>query len=278
VANETNDLSSGTGDRPEGNGTVKRHFGGGGNSRREGLTTTGTAVTSAATTTQARATKYPEEIVAHNDRGSQVTEDYRALRTSLMAAGPQGRFSFLVTSAEPGEGKTVTCLNLAMVLAERTDRTTVVVDANFRNGRLSKLLKAADGPGLAELLRGEASLAQAVQATAYPNLFCIPTGRARRADEKVSQLFTPELANIVDDLRRQYDHVLFDTPAVHTAPDAGIIGAAAVDAMMVVKMYKTRRESFGKAIRLLRGANVRVAGVILNERKFFIPNAVYHSL
>ena len=238
MANETNDHSDSMSGRPEGNGKVKRHFGGGGNSRSrrktdgmmtgetgtgfgEGLTTTGTA-TSAATMTQARATRYPEEIVAHNDRGSKATEDYRALRTSLMAASPQGRFSYLVTSAEPGEGKTITCLNLAMVLAERADRTTVVVDANFRNSRLSKLLKTADGPGLAELLRGEASMAQAVQATAYPNLFCIPTGRARRESERVSQLFTPELANVVDDLRSQYDHVLFDTPAVHSAPDCDI--------------------------------------------------------
>lgn len=302
MANEPNDLNNAGNDRPNGNGEVKRHFGTNGNSgpsqpdetvpldsgaedptmfldEESGAFDTVRQPAPVATATgTAPRVRYSDLIVAHNDRGSQVTEDYRAVRTSLLAASPQGRFCYFVTSAEAGEGKTLTALNLGMVLTERSDRVTVVVDCNFRNGRMSEMLRAPDAPGFGELLRGEVGLNEVVQPTAYPNLFYIPTGRVRRSDEQASQLFAPALRNVVDDLRRQFDHVLFDTPAVHTSPDASIIGAAGVDGLMVVKMSKTRRESVAKAIRILRGSNVRVAGVVLNERKFFIPNAVYHNL
>ena len=243
--------------------------------RPYGTNATGMETTSGAPA-PSRPPKYDETVVAHRDRGSMVTEEYRSIRQQLMAACPEGRFGYFVTSASGGEGKTVTCVNLAMVLAERTDRKTVLVDATMGSGKLSSLLNAPSEPGLVELLHGQATLEQATQPTAHANLSYIPAGKADKGQH--GELLAPQLADLVGELRRQYDYVLFDTPAIQASPNASIVGGAGLDALFVVQMYKTRRESIARALRSLGGSNITIGGMILNERKSFIPGAVYRNL
>jgi len=252
-----------------GTGEIKRHFG------ATGMTGTSTEIIDTQMTPP-RPAKYSELLIAHSDRASTVTEEFRAVRSQLLATAPDGRFGIFVTSADAGEGKTVMCGNLAMVLAERAEAKTVLVDGNLRNGRMSDMLNAPAQPGVVELLHGQATLEQVTQPTAYPNLVYIPSGKI--SDGPGSQLMAPQLSAVVADLRRQYDHVLFDTPAVQASPDAGIVGATGLQALVVVRMYRTRREAVARTLRALGGSNVGVAGIVLNERKFFIPSAVYRAV
>ena len=218
--------------------------------------------------------EYSELLVAHHDRGGAITEEYRALRTSLLAQCPDGKFCLLVTSAEAGEGKSVTCANLAVVLTERIERRTILVDCDLRRGKMARTFNTNFSPGLAELMQGTAALEDVVQPTVYTNLFFIPSGQAK-ASEAGELLGRPEKADIVGALRRQYDHVIFDTPPINIVSDAGTIGRAIGEALLVVRMSKTRRESIDKAVRLLHAANVALAGIVLTHRKYYIPNYLY---
>jgi tyrosine-protein kinase Etk/Wzc len=212
--------------------------------------------------------------VVHWDRGSAITEEYRSLRTSLLAQRPDGRFCYLVTSADPGEGKTVTCANLGLILTERVDHQTLVLDSDLRRGKLARVLAGRREPGLADLLRGRAALRECVHRTAYPNLSFLPSGRAAQ-DEVGELLGRPELEEVVNRVRRQYDHVILDTPPINVASDAGIIGRSVGEALLVVRMNKTRQESVDKAARLLHAANVTLSGIVLTHRKYHIPNYLY---
>jgi capsular exopolysaccharide synthesis family protein len=218
---------------------------------------------------------YAPELCAHYERGGAIAEDFRGLRTSLLAQYPDERFCVLVTSAEKGEGKTVACLNLALVLAERQERRTVVVDCDLRARRMAKLMRIANAPGVADLLRGAARVEDVVRKTAYPNLFLIPAGEAGKG-EVGDLLHRPELQETFNALRRQYDYVLFDTPPVVVAPDACMLGPAVTDALIIVRMYKTRRETVDSAIRLLHAANIKPVGVVLTHRQHFIPGVLYY--
>ena len=205
-----------------------------------------------------------------------ASEEYRSLRTSLLAAC-HGRFCFMVTSAHPKEGKTVTCMNLGIMMTERQGTRTVLIDANLRNHALTDQMDAQEGPGLAEFLRDQAKLDEIIQPTDYENLFLIPAGNL--ADVEVGELLNrPELANLLATLRRDYDHVIVDAPSVHRTTDATVIGAAAGSALMVVRMYGTSRDAVHMAIRQLKATKVNVSGVVLTHRKFFIPNALYRHL
>lgn len=217
---------------------------------------------------------YSKVLTAHHDRGSTLTEQYRALRTNLMAQYPNRRCCLMVTSAEAGEGKTVTTLNLGLVLAEQQECRTVVVDGDLRKARVGHYLHLKNHRGLAEVLRGEASLKEVVQPTVYPNLFVVPAGQTR--PEAVGELFgRPELDEAVHELRREYDFVLIDTPPINVVSDAGMLGRAADEALVVVRMNKTHRESAEKAMRLLHAVNVKVVGVVLTHQKYYIPDYLY---
>ena len=209
---------------------------------------------------------YAPELIAHHDRGGPIAEEYRGIRTNLLARAPNQRFCYVVTSALGSEGKTVTCLNLAMVMAERQDFRTLVVDCDLRKGRIATLLRASNTPGMAEVLRGEAGAAEAVQPTAYPNLFVAPSGRAKA--DQVGELVTrPELEEAIAGFRKTYDYVIVDTPPVTVVSETCMIGQAVGSALLVVRMGKTHRESVETALRLLGAANVDVEGVVLTHRR-----------
>ena len=217
---------------------------------------------------------YSPNLIAHHDRGGNIAEEYRALRTNLLARYKDERFASVITSAGLGEGKTVTCLNLGLVLAERQERRVVVIDGDLRRGQIAALLHTKNNPGLADLLRGATSLDEVIQETVYPNLSVVSGGKARR-DEVGELIGRPELDELINELRRQYDCVLFDSPPVNTVSDAGILGRAAGEALLVVRMNKTPREAVDRAIGLLHAANVKIAGMVLSHQEYHIPRYLY---
>jgi len=207
---------------------------------------------------------YAPQVVTHHDRGGKLTEEYRELRTHLLARYEDERFCLLVTSAEKGEGKTLTCLNLAVVLAERPEYRTMVVDFDLRRGSVASLVGVSGSPGVADLLRGTLGLGDVIQSTSYPNLFVIAAGEAKVAE--IGELLgRQELEEIVGRLRHDYDYVLMDTPPLNEVSDAGIVGRAVGEALLVVRMHRTPREHVERAIRILHGANVKPTGLVLTH-------------
>ena len=85
----------------------------------------------------------------------------------------------------------------------------------------------------------------------------------------------PELDDMVRYLQRNYDYVLFDTPPVNTLSDAGVVGRVAGEALVVVRMNRTRRESVREAIRHLEAVSVKIAGLVLTRQKYYIPRYLY---
>ncbi len=217
---------------------------------------------------------YSQFLMPHHDRGGQIAEQYRALRTNLMARAVNDKLCTLITSADPGEGKTVTALNLAMVLAERQELRTIVVDCDLRKGKIASMLGHRKAPGMANLLRDQITLKDVVRQTAYPNVFFITSGEI--LPEQVGELITqPKMDDIFTDLRRKYDFILVDTPPVNSVADAGIIGRAIDEAILIVRMNKTSRDSVERAVRLLHAAEIKVSGMVLTHQQYFIPNYLY---
>ena len=149
-----------------------------------------------------------------------------------------------------------------------------MLDCDLRKATVAKSLNSDDAPGMADVLRGQTAIAEAIRPTAYPNLFFVPAGHA--SEEEIGTLLhRPELGEVLAQLRRQYDHVLIDTPPVNVASDTCMLGAAVSDALLVIRMNKTPREGVGRAIRLLRAANVKVNGLVLTHQKYYIPKYLY---
>jgi capsular exopolysaccharide synthesis family protein len=214
--------------------------------------------------------KYSPLLVTYHDPGGMLAEQYRSLRTNALARSPQQQLCMVITSAEAGEGKTVTCLNLSFVLAELPDIKVVVIDGDLRKGKLTSLLHARKSPGFAELLRGTSTLNDVIQPTMCPNLDVISAGMVNRGElgEVLSRF---QMSEILYDLRRKYKCVIFDTPPMNAVSDAGVIGRGVGEALFVVRMNKTTREAVDRAVGLLHAADVKISGMFLTHQKHYVP-------
>jgi len=213
---------------------------------------------------------YSPLLVVHYDRGGMFAEQYRSLRTNILTHSRQECFCMAISSADAGEGKTVTCLNLALVLVELPGTRVVVVDGDLRKGTLTSLLKVEKSPGFADLLRGTCSVEEVIQPSLYPNLDVISCGIAKYS-ELGTVLGKFQKSGIISKLRQQYDCVLFDTPAIGMVSDTCVLAHSLGEVLLVVRMRKTSKASVERAVNLLKAAEVKISGMFLTHQKGYVP-------
>ena len=201
-------------------------------------------------------------LVALADPRSPQSEQYRALRDRLLAISPEQPLKVVVvTSSVPNEGKSVTCLNVAAVLAEDPTRRVCVVDADLRKPALHKLLGIDNQRGLADYLGGGTMLEMVVQRSRLANLWILPAGRTPPNPSEL--LGGKRMDDLLARLRRDYDWVVIDTPPVVSTTDAAVLAPRADGTLLVVRMERTPREVARHAVELLKKAKANVLGTVL---------------
>jgi capsular exopolysaccharide synthesis family protein len=168
----------------------------------------------------------------------------------------------VVTSALPGEGKSATTANLAMVLAE-TGVRTLLVDADLRRPRAERFLGVPNGPGLREALEGTTTLAEVVLPTEVPNLSIIRSGPM--PNDPVALLAGPYADSVFHDMRRLGDIVICDAPPTLPVADASILAEAADVVLFVHDPAISSRTALEDAVRQLRTAGAEIAGGVYNN-------------
>lgn len=207
-----------------------------------------------------------ESLVPFYERSSLVTEQYRSLRTRLLSGNPNYEHRIIaITSAVPKEGKSVTTLNLGCILAEIRHLRVLVVDGDFRRSSLAHMLNQPTGPGLADVLAGEATFEQVVQTTPIPNLNFIPAGSTR--GRSAAELLTASSAQAAfKRLRDEYHYTIVDTPPATTVTDVGIIGQMCHGVIVIVRLHRTHEAAAKRAVRLLQVNNIPIMGCLLVGR------------
>lgn len=216
------------------------------------------------------------ELVAQHLPKSQMSEAFRALRTSLLLSQP-GRPPqvILVTSALPREGKTTAAANLAVTLAQLGDRT-VLVDADLRKPGVGRLLNLAGGKyaGLSSYLAGVSSLdLVTVPHPAIPNLAAIPTGPL--PPNPADLLSSHKLTEAIAELREKFKFVVIDSPPIMAATDAVIVSVQTDGVLLVVRSGETPKEAFTRTRDLLHSVKCHVLGVVLNAVDSSAPDYYY---
>jgi len=219
---------------------------------------------------------YSAKIVVHHDRGSAITEQYRAIRTQILARSRNRRLqTHVITSSVPGEGKSVTTANLGVSFSELRNQQTLLIEADLRRPSFQMLFDRECTPGLLQLLRGDITdIDQAIHQTVYDNLQFMPAG-GRDPTHSTELLSSPRMAQILDRLKDHYDHIFIDTPPVVTVTDAAILAGLCDQTMMVVRLHKTPVDMVDRAKRLLHANNCNVSGVILTHLYMYLPRYVY---
>jgi capsular exopolysaccharide synthesis family protein len=185
-----------------------------------------------------------EELVSFRSPSSFEADQYRALRHRVQVAHEDaGATVFAVTSAGPGEGKTITALNLAGALAQSLDTRVLVVDADVRRPSIAYYLRLPDTglPGLGDIAwRQDCSLGKLTRRIDALNLSVLLAGDAQ--DGTYELLASDPVQKLIADARCAYDFVIIDTPPLLPLPDSQLLARWADGIVLVVSAHRTPRE------------------------------------
>jgi polysaccharide biosynthesis transport protein len=216
------------------------------------------------------------ELLSYVQPKSQISEAFRALRTSLLLSQadhpPQ---VILVTSALPREGKTTAAVNLAVTLAQLGDRT-LLVDSDLRKPGIRRALNLTIGKdvGLSSYLAGVSSLEEAtIQHPTIANLSALTTGPVPPSPADL--LSSHRMREAIAELRRRFKFIVIDSPPVMAATDAVILSALTDGVLLVVRSGETPKEAFTRTRDLLAAVKCRLLGVVLNAVDSNAPDYYY---
>jgi capsular exopolysaccharide synthesis family protein len=196
---------------------------------------------------------------------SSLAESFHTLRTAvLLSSAPHPPQALLVTSSQPGEGKTSTSLNLALGLAQR-GVPVVVVDADMRRPGISRALAIPEnGAGLSGLLSGAHGLDEALRPfEPLPNLWVLPAGP--KPPNPADLLSSPAMERVLEELRGRFEHVVLDSAPLLLVTDPTILSRLVDGVVLVVESGVTARRGLLRAHRILESAGGKILGTVVNK-------------
>jgi capsular exopolysaccharide synthesis family protein len=224
-----------------------------------------------------------ESRLPQGGRG-RTSEEYSRLKINILSANPDVKVkTLLFSSPTGGEGASTVLTDFAILLAGQGEKV-LLVDANFRSPSLHERFHLGSDNGLAELLLQKSTLQQVIKETGVRNLSVITNGMADRGPSTVDDgPFNPEnlsnaIAPYLEKMKEEMDWVLFDAPPVNHF-DEGLALSGKVDGVvMVIQAEKTRWEVAQSAKQRLEDSGGRILGVVLNKRRFYIPEWLYETI
>lgn len=222
--------------------------------------------------------KVDERIITYFDPKALITEQYKILRTNVLSISKTKPHKVLVlTSSIHSEGKTITSLNLAMTLAQSTQKPRVLlIDADMRRGRMAKYLGVKQKIGLSEILTDEAKPSDALFNIDVENLTFVASGTV--PTNPVELLSSDRMRRFLTLMKSKFDHIIIDTPPVISVTDAGIVGAQADGVIMVIQSGRTQRGIVKRATELLHQSHSKVLGHVLTNIEYHLPEYIYRYL
>jgi len=213
-------------------------------------------------------------VLRQDDSLGAALDSYRGLRTKLMRAQSEsGLRSIVITSSLPGEGKTLTTMNLGLCYAQLPQQRVLVIDGDMRTRGLTSMLDHPSSPGLAEILSGDVAPDEAIVATNQKNLFILPAGTVSSPSP---ELFTGRRwQEFLGHCGEMFKVILIDTPPILPLADFELISAACDGIVMVVRAHQGQRETLQKMASTLD--TKKLLGVVFNATDVSVKDYDVHE-
>ena len=207
----------------------------------------------------------PQAVQVHTEPDAPTSEAFRTLRTALsLTEGPSRQI--VVTSTEPGDGKTTVLVNLAAAIAQSGKRT-LLVDADLRRPGLTAMLNLRGVEGLSGVVRAEGDVVATATAFVRPSgiegLDVLPSGP--RVGNPAELLVNPRFSELLAWAESVYDQVVIDSPPALAASDAALIGRLVDGVVLVVDPAKNRRRLVLRAVETFSQLKISLFGLVVNR-------------
>jgi capsular exopolysaccharide synthesis family protein len=223
---------------------------------------------------QSRASSPPPELISIDHSLSLIAESYRTIRTAFLFSRSESPPQIvLLTSPLPGEGKTVTTLNLAIALAQDSHRV-LVIDGDLRRGACHTRLRMKNNNGLSNVLTGNLGLEEGIQATAVAGLSLLSHGIC--PPNPTDLLGSRKMREILHHLRDSFNFILIDSPPAIPVSDAALLSTMCDGVILVFHGQKTTNACARQAVERLEAVRAPILGVILNGINLHDPTYAYY--
>lgn len=193
---------------------------------------------------------------------SPEAEAYRSVRTTIYVCTHATKDRVLqITSAEPEDGKSTLASNLALAIAQ-SGKKVILVDADLRRPKIHQLFGLRRDIGLADVLTREIEWRNAVAETQVPKLSVLCAGQTPANPAEL--LATAEFEALLNELRKEYDFVLVDTPPLLAVSDPCVVAAATDALLLVVNISKNRRDAIRRVQETISTHGMKVLGMVAN--------------
>lgn len=207
--------------------------------------------------------KFVEKIVLGQDIDPTATEQYRRLAAVLHLAqqerGAHGTKILMISSSVPGEGKTLTCVNLALILSESYQRNVLLVDGDLRRPGLHEIFQVPNVGGLNDAFVTLGAKIPILRLS--KNLSVLTAGRP--AGDPLKVLSSERMDRFLEQVRDRFDWILVDTPPVDLLTDAKLLASKADLVVLVVQAQKTQYAMVQRTVEAV--GRERIIGIVLNR-------------
>jgi protein-tyrosine kinase len=202
---------------------------------------------------------------------------YQKLKANLLVRYPDAALKSIVFAGlREGDGASTTAVNFASAMARDCGLKVLLVDANMRTPSLHETFKIDRSPGLSDLLRNDRDMLPKVVNTGPRSPYVLPCGRHISGPGAVFE--SPRFAEFLKKGTQRFDYVILDAPPALKYSETSIIGAKADGVILVLSAGTTRERVAVRAKRELQETGAKIVGMVLNRRKFHIPDWLYARL
>jgi capsular exopolysaccharide synthesis family protein len=213
-----------------------------------------------------------DSIVTISHSGSAVAEQYRILCARIdRLSRERGYKTIALTSSVKGEGKTLTSVNLAFSMAKDLGKHVLLVEADFRNTSLTRLIDKPKSKGFLDVISNGTGIESVKQSYLNDRLGIVTAGKV--TPEALKLFASKRTEEIIQGARKDYDYIFFDLPPILATADANIITEWVDGVIMVVRAGETPRDIVKKAL----AGSTKVIGVVLNDVKVFSSYYYYYN-
>lgn len=198
---------------------------------------------------------------------SASAEAYRTLRTNLLYAAVDDPPKVVaLTSTGPREGKSTTCANLAVALAQAGKRT-LLLDCDLRRPVIHKIFGLLNTRGLVNILTGERNLSEVQQELPTSLLWVVTSGTL--PPNPAELLGSRRFAEFLHQARQDFDYVLLDTPPLGAVSDPIILATQSDGTLLILDAQRTRKSAVRRSVRALKAVGANVIGTVMNNVEAF---------
>lgn len=212
--------------------------------------------------------------IVTEEHSTGAIEAYRALRTSVLAElNKKHEKVLMITSADSREGKTLTALNMAIMVAQMGKRV-LLVDMDLRRGRIHRSLGLEREPGVTDVLREGGALKDVIQPARIENLFIAPSGSA--IDDSAELLQTVDVAKFFFNVLDDFDYIFVDTSPVLRVTDTVILASQGIGQVLyVARVNFTPKPMIRYSLDMLKDANI--LGLVMNSIEMHKISSLYYA-